>query len=566
MAEPLLSTPAASPIPMDRRATLRLPAPPDDGYVPWRRPPLTTEPIETAPGRIAPAGLPLRVKVGPERPTTTAAAPVGAKALSTAGGLEPYVPSASAPWTMERVLHLLHRTGFGASASLAAQVLADGPSTVDALVDRVAAMPLPDLPAWYDESFPPWESDAYRVFLDAQDGRLDEYQWDVYRGFLGDHATAPLDRAAVAFRERLALMWSNHFVTEHETYYFSPFLARYWGLMRRHALGDFRQFVHDVGIDPAMLVYLNGWENRRGAPNENYARELLELFTMGITDAAGTPNYTQGDIEELSRALTGWSIDFQGTMDGVFYDFWHDRGTKVIFGRRGSWGYDDIVPLLFEERPAQIADFICRMLYREFVYDVPHDGVIAEMAALFRQHDFRIEPVVRALLNSAHFFDAAVIRARIQSPVERSMGLWTTLEAPVVREALGWLRYQLYLANQIVFEPWNVAGWPGGRTWVDTSTLPIRWFADSTTLWIIVDGLRPFALSLASAYEARAFVRDTARLLLGTDPSDAQVDTYTGVLLDTIPEYEWDPNAEGAEIRIRAFLEHLTRLPEFQLA
>ena len=533
----------------------------------WRRPTPTTEPSEIAPGVFMPAGITIRHGVAPARPEEAPAPTSRPKSLETRTGLEPYVPTGDAPWNAARAIHLASRTGFGASQSVLEAVLAAGPAAVDAIVDAAAGMPEPALPSWFHESFPPWESSAYERFLDAQQERLSEYEWSVYRLLLGDGEPDPLARVATAFRERLALMWSNHFVTEHEAYYFSPFLARYWELLRRHALGDFRQFVHDVGIDPAMLVYLNGRENRKGAPNENYARELLELFTMGIIGPDGTPNYTQRDVEELSRALTGWNIDFQGSMDGVFYETWHDSGRKSILGQQGRWGYDDIVPLLFSERGPQIADFVCRAIYREFVFDVPNDAVVAEMAAVFEQGGFQIEPVVRALLKSAHFFDAAVLRSRIKSPVERSMGLWATLEVPLDREEQGWMWYQMYLASQIVFEPWNVAGWPGGRTWVDTSTLPIRWFVDGVTLWKAREHerLRPFALSFGG-YDPRGFVRAASTALLGREPTDAEVDRYTVVLLDTIPEYEWDPNAGGADIRIRSFIEHLTRLPEFQLA
>ncbi|MEM0963841.1 MAG: DUF1800 domain-containing protein, partial [Bacteroidota bacterium] len=535
------------------------PVPPSPQY--------TTEPIEVRPGVFAPAGIPIRVGRGPERPATGArvSSASSGRALQTSTGLERYVPSASAPWTKERTLHMLHRMGYGATQTVFEAAYAEGPAAVDAIIDRAIAQPLPAKPSWYDESFPPWESAEYRTFVDRQNDRLAEYQWEVYRAMLSDVGSDLLDRTAVAFRERLALFWSNHFVTEQEVYFFSPFLARYWQLMRTHALGDFRQFVYDVGIDPAMLIYLNGRENRSGNPNENYARELLELFTMGITDSSGAANYTQQDIVELSRALTGWEVDFQGTLDGIFYDFWHDRGSKTILGRTGAWGYDDIVPILFEERAEQIADFISRKIYREFVYDVPSEPVVAQMAALFLQSGFQIEPVVRALLNSAHFFDEAVIRSRIKSPVERSMGLWTTLQAPVVPDIQGWMQYQLFLAEQIVFQPWNVAGWPGGRTWVDTSTLSIRWFGDSTTLWIVVDFMTQFAVEFDSPYDPRAFVREASTLLLGIEPTEEAVESYTNVLLGTIPDYEWNPYADGATVRIRAFVEHITRLPEFQL-
>lgn len=546
-------------------ARLRLPAT-DDAPPRWRRPRLTAAPREVAPGVFAPAGAPLGWP-GPTRPeaAATVAGPP-APALRTAGGLERYAPSAEAPWTPERANHLLQRTALGGPQDRVDALFEAGPGAVDALLDATAALRETPEPSWYHAPYPPWDTPAFTAYVDQQGPWLDETEWGVYSRLMGGGEGDPLAAAAVAFREHLALIWSNHFVTEHESYFFAPLLARYWRMLRRNALGDLRTFIHEVGLDPAMLVYLNGNQNRSWAPNENYARELLELFAVGIADADGQPTYTQTDVEELARVLTGWEIDYQGTLEPVFYPAWHDGGQKTVLGQRGRWDYDDVVPLLFDARAPQIARHVSTMLYRAFVYEVPNEAVVGEMAALMIASDFQIEPVVRALLNSAHFFDEAVMRARIKSPVAHTVGLWTAVGAPLDPEALGWLRYRAWLTGQVLFEPWTVAGWPEGRTWVDTSTLPVRWYADATTLWIAVDALAPFAQASADPFSARAFVADTARLLLGRPASDAEVDAYVRVLLDAIPEYEWNPYADGAPVRIHGLLEHLARLPEFLLS
>ncbi|WP_412062924.1 DUF1800 domain-containing protein [Rubrivirga sp. IMCC45206] len=543
---------------------LRLPAPPD-APPRWPAPRLTSAPVETAPGVFAPAGAPLGWSYRREEEArTTASAP--SAALVTAGGLERYVPSADTPWTLDRANHLLQRTALGGPQARVDAVFALGAGAADTLLDRAAALPETPEPAWFDRAYPPWDTPAFDAYVAEQTAWLDETEWGVYRRLMGGDAGDPVDQAAVAFRERLALVWSNHFVTEHESYFFAPQLARYWRLLRHHALGDLRTFVHEVGLNPAMLVYLDGRQNRRWAPNENYARELLELFAVGIADADGQPTYTQTDVEELARALTGWDVDFQGTMEAVFFPEWHDDGDKTILGQRGPWGYDDVVPLLFDQRGAQIARHISAMLYRAFVYEVPNQAVVTQMADLLVASDYQIEPVVRALLTSAHFYDDAVIRARIKGPVEQAVGLWTAVGAPLDPEALGWLRYRSWLAGQVLFEPWTVAGWPEGRAWVDTSTLPVRWYADATTLWIVVEVLAPFAQSVSDPFSARAFVAEAARLLLGRPASAAEVDAYVRVLLDAIPEYEWNPYADGAPVRVHGLLEHLARLPEFLLS
>lgn len=489
--------------------------------------------------------------------------------LRTTTGLEPYVPTVDAPWDLERAYHLLARVGFGASRELATELAALAPQdAVEALVERAVSLAPFDAPPWVDASIPPWDSPEFIVYNELQEEWNDDYLWEIMEAMLGRRGGSRLDRAGYALREKLALFWSNHFVTAHSTYWFAPFVARYWGLMRRHALGDFRQFVHDVGLTPAMLIYLNGQENRRGSPNENYARELLELFTMGLVDATGQPTYAQADVRELARALTGWYVDYQGDLGAHLHAPWHDTGQKTIFGQRGRWGYDDVVPLLFGARGPEIARFICRKLYRAFVYDAPDEAVVEQMAALLLAENFQLRPVVRALLGSAHFFDAEVMRARIKSPAEALLGTWATCGTPVLtqEEHLGWLWWQATTCGQQLLEPPDVAGWPGGRAWIDTAVLPMRWLHTEHTLWYGVDTLPDWALTFPQPFNASAFVTHVTRLLLGRTPTPAEHAVHLEVLLNGLPAYEWNPTADGARYRIRALLSHLLRLPEAQLA
>ena len=577
---------------MDRRAFFRRPAPavpepaaPGPPEV-WPRPPGSPEAVELMPGAVAPAGVPIAwgggarseadraaarrggaVTAGarPGGVATDAAGGAARAALRTDAGLERYRPTDAAPWNRERAVHLLHRVSYGATPALVDDVVARGPGAVDALLDATLALPAPPRFDWYDETFPDWNTPEYRVFEAKQNGRLSDVQWDVYETLLGARGRTPFEGVAYALRERLALAWSNHFVTEQDVYYFSPMLHRYWDLLRRHALGDVRAFVREVGLTPAMLVYLDGARNRKGAPNENYARELLELFTVGIADASGAATYTQADVVDLARALTGWTVQIPGDTSAAFVERRHDKGDKTVLGQTGPWGYDDAVRILFEERPQEIARTVAATLYREFVYSVPHPAVVAEMADLLVQKDFQIAPVVRALLTSAHFFDDAAVRARIKSPAERTMGLWRTLGYTPDREQQGWLWYQMAETRQVLFKPWTVAGWPGGRTWIDTSTLPLRWNFDGGSIWANVDRLPALALALPGGETAEGAARGLAELLLGREPGAGDLALYTEVLLDGLPPYEWDPRAENAAYRLRGLVDHLVRLPEFQL-
>ncbi len=508
----------------------------------------------------------------PPRPTPEHLAALGPASgargdRKSSAGLSPYVPSADQPWDRSRALHLLRRTAYGATLPAIDAALARSPeAAVDALVDGAIALPERTRPSWADDAPPHWSAPAAerQAYNQRTSEWANEVEWEVYRAFMGEGEAEPLARAAVAFRERMTMLWHDHFVTNWSEYFLAPWLVRYWGLLRQRSLGNFRDFVRDVGTNPAMLVYLNGVQNRRGAPNENYARELLELFTMGITAPDGSPNYTEADIRELSRVLTGWGVDTYGDLESHFIPDWHDTGSKTVFGQTGEWGPDDVVPLLFGARGSEIAHFVCRTLYRAFVYAVPDEVVVAEMAALLQASNWEIAPVVRALLKSEHFFSDAFVGTRLKSPVENAFGYHTAIGRPADPERQGFLWWAMWLAGQVVFEPPTVAGWPGHHEWVDTSTIAMRWML---TEWYVQgdDALTAYILTLPSAYDAAALAADLADLLLGQPLAPPALADAVEILLGGIPAYEWDPSANGAVWRLRALIAHLGRLPEHQL-
>ncbi|MEM1054895.1 MAG: DUF1800 domain-containing protein [Bacteroidota bacterium] len=549
----------------NRLATDGLPRPGD----PHGRtaPPAFDGEIEVLPGQVVRLGRTSWRKQAP-RPTEAqrqALRPGARKAGST--GLAPYVPSDDAPWDRKRALHLIRRLAFGAHTDEIEILLSYSPEdAVDTLIDIAAGLPALRAPSWANEAPPHWtEPDHVRQrYVDDTLDWVNEYEWEVYGQFVSQGISWPFGRMAHGFREKLALFWHDHFVTSWEVYFLAPWLHRYWSLLREHAFGDFRTFVHEIGLDGSMLMYLNGVDNRWWAPNENYARELLELFTMGILDDDGNPNYTETDVQELSRVLTGWGVDYYGTMRPVFVPDWHDTGEKTVLGQTGTWRYNDVVPLLFSARGDQIATFICRKLYRAFVYAEPDETVVAEMAALLKASDWEIAPVLKALFKSEHFFSDAIIGAMIKSPVEHTFGMHRTMQRPYDRDNQGFLWWVTWLAGQVIFDPPTVAGWPGYRDWVDTSTISMRWLVSE---WLI-DGDAPlfeFITSLDSADDAEALVADLAELLLGLPPEPNVLDQGLDILLNGIPAYEWDHRAPGAIWRIDALVAFLGRLPEHQL-
>lgn len=374
------------------------------------------------------------------------------------GDLTPFTPTADRPWDAYRARHLLRRLGFGASPEAVEAALRVSPSQiVDQLIDEAIQMPLPPEPEWAYWSISDYDSDDAIQMAVAQ-----SREWTV-RWFR--------DMAANGLREKMALFWHNHFVTRLDDYICPSYLYQYHKLLQEKGLGNFKDFTHAIGITPAMLVFLNGAQNTRLNPNENYARELYELFTLGQDNG-----YTQTDIEETARALTGWVARDEFCAPITFVPNLFDPGTKTIFGRTGQWGYDDVIDILFDERATEISLYICGKLYEHFVHPEQDDKIVAELAATFRANDFEIAPVFRQLFKSEHFFDEYVPGTQIKSPIDNFVGLVRDGGFPTDnRELMLGFLYFSSLQDQQIFDPTDVAGWPGNRSWLNTNTITLRW-------------------------------------------------------------------------------------------
>ncbi|MDX1547604.1 MAG: DUF1800 domain-containing protein [Rhodothermales bacterium] len=493
--------------------------------------------------------------------------------------------------------HLVRRTGFGAAKRDVDQALFDGgaPAAAARLVAEAQATPIPEPPGWYRSQNRSGVQEVY----DLQRSWFEAMRAD-------------------GLVEKMTLFWHNHFVTQwsavqgktprsvaHLTY-------DYYKLLRLNALGNVRTLIRSIGLNGSMLVYLDGDLNTQGQANENYGRELLELFSMGPAAPGGGANYTEEDVREVARALTGWVV--ASSNRAAFDPARHDAGQKTIFGRTGPWGYDDVIDLIFEERAEAVAHFICRKLYCFFVQSVPNEGVVAALAAELRAHDFELAPVVRTLLASAHFYAPSFIAGRIKSPVELLIGFLREAELAPNRELLENLREALTptALSQELFNPPDVAGWrglnppgadgqPGHYTWLTTGTLPLRW--DTLEGFLggangnaydpvdlarkISDPSDPFRLptDLAAAFLpvplAEAGIHDIQEDFAG-DPAlppppefldgPAYAVNLTKLLLDGTPHYEWprfagedrENEAEARQLLLR-FLAYLLQLPEYQL-
>jgi uncharacterized protein (DUF1800 family) len=260
--------------------------------------------------------------------------------------------------------------------------------------------------------------------------------------------------------ERMTLFWHNHFTSGQDKVQYPQLMARQNLLLRRHALGNFGELLHDIAKDPAMLLYLDGASNRKGKPNENFAREVMELFTLG------EGRYTQRDVAEAARAYTGWSLD-PDTQAYVWRANQHDDGEKTVLGQTGAFNGDDVLDILLA-RP-ETATFVTTKLWREFISDTPDPARIEPIAARFRASGYDIEVALRGLFLGDAFWSDDHRGVLVKSPVEFVIGAVRAFDvgyddtAPFVA--------QIRTLGENLFAPPNVKGWPGGAAWINSSTL-----------------------------------------------------------------------------------------------
>ncbi len=263
--------------------------------------------------------------------------------------------------------------------------------------------------------------------------------------------------------EQMTLFWHNHFTSSLKKVKFPSLMFRQNLLLRQHALGNFRHMLHAVARDPAMIMYLDNASNVKGKPNENFARELLELFTLG------EGNYTEMDIKEAARAFTGWSIDRRSGQFRIARRR-HDYGAKSFMGRSGNFDGGDIIDIVLEQPGTAI--YITEKLWRHFIARTPDPTEVKRLADIFRNADYEIKPLLQALLTSTYFRDPAQYGAMIKSPVELLIGTLRVFQVPVGRgDGLTMASRRL---GQDLMDPPNVKGWEGGTSWITTDTLLAR--------------------------------------------------------------------------------------------
>lgn len=485
--------------------------------------------------------------------------------------LAPY----TTPLDRSKAAHLYRRLGFSGSIQTIDQAVGQtAGALVDNLVNQALNMAPTPAPTWAD-----WNNSNYPADDDAagqmRRAQLDEWRLTYANGMLANN-----------LRERLSFFWSNHFVTEIDVYNCTSFLYYYINCLQRNAIGNFKTFVSEIGLTNAMLYYLDGVYNNGDNPNENYGRELYELFTLGEGNA-----YTEQDIIETARALSGYVERGEIGCEPVAFDATkHDAGSKTILGQSGNWGYDDVMDILFQQRPNEIAEFICRKLYEFFVHPDSKDAtgnaqaIISGMATTFVSNNFEIAPVLSQLFKSQHFFDDEAIGVIIKSPFDfyfnflKESGF--TYNDTNVSEMINYSR----LLTQNLFDPIDVAGWQRDRSWINTNFIIGRWLTIESILENFYQAdneqFRAFALAITGNdgltsnnpdVIARPIVDFVLPKGLLTEPdyekafaifrSDVDNTYYEG---GTTPSWTlaiWPQ----APFQVYLLLQYLAREPEFQL-
>ncbi len=521
------------------------------------------------------------------------------------GTLDPY----SGTWDKSTARHLLKRAMFAPNAAQIAQAVTDG---LDLTIEKLFSTPSdPGLPLNYNEQNDPnvpigssWVNAAISQNLNYPQRSMRAWQLSL---FLNE---------GVSIGEKMFLFWHNHFVTANAN--IGKMIYQYAKVLRDNATGNFRTLVEQITVNPLMLLYLNGNESNKNAPNENYARELLELFTIGKGVEAGPgdyTNYTEQDIKEIARALTGWTsngVAFAqaGDLpDAIFRPNRHDTGTKTLSNRFGNavinnladQEYKKVIDIILSQ--TEVSRFMARNLYRWFVYyfidDEIESTVIEPLAEIMRQENYEIKPVLTALLKSEHFYHDNAIGAMIKSPDDFTM---STIKPSEVTTNFNLNQsYQLWFAvhqlnttlQQDVFTPPDVAGWKAYyqepvfyRYWINSVTL--------TTRRAMTDGMatsvnaifnRPYGIDvlkvvggIPNSIDPNDMIQSLIDLVLPYPLTQAQLDYLKDVLIPGLPDFEWtveysaylnDPTNDtirmGVENRLKALFMALLGLPEFQL-
>jgi len=519
-------------------------------------------------------------------------------------------------WTYKQAAHLLRRTTFGATyAQIKAMADKDLVSVVADLLDKPAALPAPPINYKYDRDptiaiGETWIDAPYDSAVNLTSYRLNSlYAWNM----------GVLLESNLNIREKMTLFWHNHFVVDSNLVKDAKYIYRYISTLRENATGNFKDLVKKMTLEPAMLRYLNGNTNNKNKPNENYARELLELFTIGKGVIAGPGDYTtftEDDVIEIAKVLTGWLDRGFKTKDpeqDIYSEFRrgrHNREAKqlshrfdnVVIDNADDKEYEQLIDIIFQQE--EVARFICRKLYRWFVYyqidENVEANIIQPLADTLIASDFEVEPVIRQLLLSEHFFDAELIGPMIKNPLDFVLPIFRQFEIAMPTDDII-AKYKIwnFISNQMpnlqmtYFQPPDVAGWkayyqaPGFyKIWISSVTLTSRMLITDTVTMknrkvsgvpMKIDVLA-FLKTIDDVLDPNAVLAEFAKILFTQPLTESQHAFLKEILIPGLPDYEWTveysdylsrPNnnglRKGVENRLKSVLQAMLSMPEYYL-
>lgn len=431
-------------------------------------------------------------------------------------------------WGAREAAHLLRRAGFGGTpAEVEALVFLGRHRAVNALLN-------------YDDTSGDLETRLASLQLDLTQ-RTGIQRWWVARMLL---TPRPLE-------EKMTLFWHNHFATSINKVGDAGFMLQQNQMLRRLALGNFRALLLEVARDPAMLIFLDNRLNRRMAPNENFARELMEMFTIGIG------NYTEQDVKEVARAFTGWTI-----RNGSFYfnPSQHDPGRKTILGSTGNFDGTDVIDIL-AAHPAT-ARRLARHLWEFFAYPDPEEEVVERLADTYLSSGGDIRALVHAIFESAEFYSPRAFRRLVKSPVEIVIG---TIRSGLGSADLAALPGYLRRMGQDLFNPPDVGGWEGGLEWIGTSTMLERLnflnrATSSRNAALAATALQQ-TLEAARARDAAAVVAYWLERMLGGDsPNELR-----RLLVEYLGGEAFRLNRDSVDMKVRGLIYLIAASPDYQM-
>jgi hypothetical protein len=520
--------------------------------------------------------------------------------------LTPY----TGPWTFETAAHLLRRTIFGPTKARIEQAVDEGLDNT--IASLMGPTPEVDPPIYYDFSADPTAEIGETWTDKVLDGNITGIYF-AREKTLWAWWFMQMNRNQTTIHEKLTLFWHNHFVVSEAGH--ANMQWDYLSLLREYALGDFRELTKRITIDRSMLIYLNGTSNYVTEPNENYARELLELFTIGkgnLVAPGDYTNYTEQDIAAIARALTGWTAWTPGNEPAAFEYWWssHDSSTKQLSHRfdnqvitnAGADEYKNVIDIIFQKD--EVARHICRRLYSWFVHYNINDTIEAEviepMAQILIDNDYIIQPTLEALLRSEHFFSSEVRGCMIKSPLDCFYSAYNTFDVAPADDLL--VEYNIWVAwywqfldlEMGVFKHPSVAGWKAYyqgpqyyRNWINSASLTLRRRMLRDIKWLIqyispetkgYDFLT-FIESLDNPMEPNDLIDEVCQLIYPRPLTSEQKDFFKAALIPGLPDFEWtveysdylsDPDNEAKRLSVEnklfSMFTAMMNVPEFQLS